>query len=581
MEEYQKYAIRKRGPQSDEYEFILYLDDQLTEFGSEFGGPTSSRQSIIMTTRKLITEQFPTIKVTMVKVMIGGMVVAAMPLTTDRFSGEALAAPMPTSSETPLPTSIYYTVSPGDTLWLLSQRFNSSIDLIRRANHLTTDVLQLQQRLIIPIAIHTVGIGDYLTVLAKKYGTTVEAIKEANKLETDNTTLGQTLIIPRLIGGQNNQPSPTGSPQATSTYTVVSGDSLSLIAKRFNTTVAALKSTNQLPSDFLRVGQVLTLPTETGPEATPQADYLQYTVVTGDSLWGIATKFNVSLNDIRKANNLENDLLQIGQSLLIPKTASNGGKVPDQAAPEKPNSTYTVKSGDSLSVIAKQFQVSVEQLKQENQLSGDIIRVGQVLTIPNGTPAPEPSTPSPVPANQDIVSVQRDLQKLGYDKGKTTTGSYDTTTTQAIKSFQTDYGLAITGVLNEATGTAINHAIVKNDLVRDTVNYTGVPYLWGGETPAGFDCSGFVYFMFKKHGVDMSRNTSAGLYKTGTPISRNNLQPGDLVFFDINSTGTISHVGFYMGNNQFISATSSKGIQAVSMDNSYWSKYYVGAKRIY
>jgi peptidoglycan DL-endopeptidase LytF len=81
MEEYQKYAIRKRGPQSDEYEFILYLDDQLTEFGSEFEGPPSSRQSLITNTRKWITEQYPTIKVTMVKVMIGGIVVAAMPVT--------------------------------------------------------------------------------------------------------------------------------------------------------------------------------------------------------------------------------------------------------------------------------------------------------------------------------------------------------------------------------------------------------------------------------------------------------------------------------------------------------------------
>ncbi|WP_404328213.1 hypothetical protein [Mesobacillus maritimus] len=85
----QKYAIRKRGPQSDEYEFILYLDDQLTEFGSEFGERTSSRQSLIMTTRKVIAERYPTIKVTMVKVMTGGIVVAAMPLTTEKASAQA------------------------------------------------------------------------------------------------------------------------------------------------------------------------------------------------------------------------------------------------------------------------------------------------------------------------------------------------------------------------------------------------------------------------------------------------------------------------------------------------------------
>jgi len=89
MEDGQKYAIRKRGPQSDEYEFILYLDDQLTELGSEFGGRTSSPQSIITTTNKVIAERYPTIKVTMVKVMMGGNVVAAMPLTIEESSAGA------------------------------------------------------------------------------------------------------------------------------------------------------------------------------------------------------------------------------------------------------------------------------------------------------------------------------------------------------------------------------------------------------------------------------------------------------------------------------------------------------------
>jgi peptidoglycan DL-endopeptidase LytF len=86
MEDGQKYAIRKRGPQSDEYEFILYLDDQLTEFGSDFSGRTQTQQSTIMTTRKMIEEQYSTLKVTMVKVMIGGVVVAAMPLTSEKSS---------------------------------------------------------------------------------------------------------------------------------------------------------------------------------------------------------------------------------------------------------------------------------------------------------------------------------------------------------------------------------------------------------------------------------------------------------------------------------------------------------------
>ncbi len=90
MEEYHKYAIRKRGANSDEYEFILYLDDHLTEFGSEFGSKTTSRQALITNTRKIIAERYPAIKVTMVKIIIGGIVVAAMPLASKTAATQIL-----------------------------------------------------------------------------------------------------------------------------------------------------------------------------------------------------------------------------------------------------------------------------------------------------------------------------------------------------------------------------------------------------------------------------------------------------------------------------------------------------------
>src|SRR5690606_31469151 len=89
---------------------------------------------------------------------------------------------------------------------------------------------------------------------------------------------------------------------------------------------------------------------------------------------------------------------------------------------------------------------------------------------------------------------------------------------------------------------------VMNALIKDSYNYIGVPYKWGGTTPAGFDCSGFVSFMFSQHGIDIPRVTSGDYYKMGTTVSKNSLQPGDLVFFAVNSPSTISHVGFYVGN---------------------------------
>ncbi|MEH7440560.1 thiamine pyrophosphate-binding protein [Neobacillus drentensis] len=177
-----------------------------------------------------------------------------------------------------------------------------------------------------------------------------------------------------------------------------------------------------------------------------------------------------------------------------------------------------------------------------------------VLTIPDDIPrfevGKEARVTSSFTAQQEILPLKEDLLRakellneaerpvilagrgthgiretlLGYFAVTTSTESYDAPTTEAIKKFQADYSLPSTGTVNEATKTAIDHAVVKKGLINDTEKYLGVKYVWGGTTPAVFDCSGFIYYMFNQHGVNMSRNTSAGLYTTGTPVDRAHLQ---------------------------------------------------------
>jgi hypothetical protein len=119
-----------------------------------------------------------------------------------------------------------------------------------------------------------------------------------------------------------------------------------------------------------------------------------------------------------------------------------------------------------------------------------------------------------------------------------------------------------------------------DQIVKVAKEYIGVPYKWGGTTPSGFDCSGYMRYVYDQVGISLPR-TAADQYNAGTKVSKSELKPGDLVFFHktYNKKG-ITHAGIYIGNNQFISATSSKGIKVDSLSSSYWGPKYYGATRV-
>lgn len=108
--------------------------------------------------------------------------------------------------------------------------------------------------------------------------------------------------------------------------------------------------------------------------------------------------------------------------------------------------------------------------------------------------------------------------------------------------------------------------------------YLGVNYVYGGTTPSGFDCSGFVQYIFAKNGVSLPR-VSRDQYNEGTSVSLSNLKAGDLVFFSLGKNGNVDHVGVSVGNGQFINASSSKGVTIYTL-GPYWQSAFVGAKRV-
>ncbi|EGQ26990.1 C40 family peptidase [Mammaliicoccus sciuri] len=119
----------------------------------------------------------------------------------------------------------------------------------------------------------------------------------------------------------------------------------------------------------------------------------------------------------------------------------------------------------------------------------------------------------------------------------------------------------------------------STNITKTATSLTGIKYRYGGTTKAGFDCSGYVGYVFNQNGLKVAR-TSSGLYASGKPVKKSNLTSGDLVFFNTSGKG-VSHVGIYVGNGKFAHASTSKGVRVDKLnDPYYWGKRYVGAKRI-
>ncbi|GAA0439184.1 MAG: LysM peptidoglycan-binding domain-containing protein [Bacillota bacterium] len=324
-------------------------------------------------------------------------------------------------------------------------------------------------------------------------------------------------------------------------HKVKSGESLWTIAQKYNTNVAKLKSINKLSGDTIYPNQIIetennntsgSSSSSSKPTNNNSNSSKTYTVKSGDTLSGIAIKYNISLSNLMKWNNLNSTLIYPGNVLAVSKNSSNGssstgsnsGSSSSNNSSNQTGSTkvYIVKSGDTLSRIALQYKVSVANLKKWNNLNSDLIFIGQKLSIGSSSNTNSNGNTNEKPSN----NVQYNVEKV----------------IQTAKSMQ------------------------------------GVKYVWGGSTPSGFDCSGFIHYVYKKGGMSINRLSSDGYFNRSHYVTKP--QVGDLVFFAGTYRPGISHLGIYLGNNTFIHAGSS-GVQISSLNNSYWKKHFDSFKRFY
>lgn len=274
-----------------------------------------------------------------------------------------------------------YIVQSGDTLYGISKQFGISVEDIKLTNNLSSNNIVVGTSLVIPSAattsLYIVKTGDSLYSIAKRYDTTVADLMRINNLKSNLLHVGQQLKIPiNDIGNGNDY----------IIYVVKSGDSLYTISKKYGITVNDLRKYNNLSSDLLSIGQQLKIPNSgSGGNGSVSDDTLIYIVKSGDTLYSIAKKYNMSVDNLKKINNLSNNNLSIGQPIKVLIQEGNAIPIGSSCYGEGYNEpsyvTYVVRSGDSLYVIAKRYGVSVDSIKKLNNLSSNNLSIGQILKI--------------------------------------------------------------------------------------------------------------------------------------------------------------------------------------------------------
>ncbi|HCZ47323.1 LysM peptidoglycan-binding domain-containing protein [Brochothrix thermosphacta] len=508
-----------------------------------------------------------------------------------------------------------YVVKSGDSLWKIAQANHTSVEELKNINKLTSNTIFVNQKLEIPgidyvmdttavvqktsdvstsaqtpVAEEVAPVAEKAAPVAEKAAPVAEetapvaekaapvaeetapAAEEAAPVAEETAPAAEeTAPVAEETAPAAEEAAPVAEEVDTnaSTYEVKAGDSLSKIADLFNTSVNKIAALNELTnSETLSVGQVLAVkgevkaptvsetPKETKPvaeektEATVNTNASTYKVNAGDTLAVIASQFETTTSKLVALNNLSNaNSLTVGQTLKVkgsvpaptvtaPKpTQTVATQTPSTQTVAKPAvsaSTHTVKSGDSLGKIASQYGVSVSYLVNRNNLSNaNDLSVGQVLQLKGAASSsvtPKPTTPKP---------------------------TTPTTTYKPSKpSAPSTSGLSF------------------NTLFSFAQQFSGTPYVWGGTTPSGFDCSGFTQYVYGNSGVSLNR-TAGDQMNQSTKISEGQAKPGDLVFFSYNGGSSIDHVGIYMGNGQMINAQNN-GVKIDNIHGNGWGEFLVG-----
>ncbi|WP_052750346.1 C40 family peptidase [Ligilactobacillus ruminis] len=392
---------------------------------------------------------------------------------------------------------------------------------------------------------HKVVKNDTVWDLSQKYGVSIESIETLNKIDQNSHLIvtGQTLQIPAKNDARQQEDKTT---EATHEVSVKDGDSLWTIAQAENTTVDKLRSLNNLKADenLIYPGQTLKVPGAAQAAAqtqTTSADTQQASAQTQQPAQQTASA------DQTQQAAATNAQTQQEASTAANSEASQQQQV--QVVVSANHTTHTVVSGESLWSIAQAYGVTVDSLRQSNNLGATLV-AGTTLTI--NDPTKNPAQQQTQAARQQKQAAQAEASTQTQQATQSSNNVQQQQTQQQAQPSSSSSQQQSAPAQQQATPTpAASSSISGSAVAAYAQQFIGVPYVSGGKTPSGFDCSGFTHYVYAHFGKEIGGWT-VPQESAGTQISVSQAQVGDLLFWG--ARGNTYHVAIYLGGGQYITA---------------------------
>jgi LysM repeat protein len=519
---------------------------------------------------------------------------------------------------------------------------------------------------------HSIVKGETISSIAEKYNVSAASIYQLNPKSKKTLQLNQVLLIPSSETKKENKVVAVPEKTTEIKHEVLPKETLYGIVKQYKTTNDLLYSANpQLEAEGLKIGQIISIPSRLSKKeisnlsnknsaVVVETESITHQVKPKESLYSIAKQYSVTIKELNDSNpKIGKKGLIVGQLVIIP----SNGKLPVEVAvvedkviqeatnvavnPENKEEeakaketeivqeervvskeigtntlkeieplTHKVKSGESLYVIAKQYSITLKELKDTNpKIVGKGLSIGQMIVIPGDGKLVDESMVV-VKSGIEDSGIAIDDKKLGTDiihevQPKETKYGIAKKYGITVKELEAENPKILQGLLvgsklkiianqvDFVTGTDVSKTIVKNEaveivkatdtselveqLIETASGKIGTRYRSGGTTPAGFDCSGLMINTFGAFDIKLPRS-SIEQADFGTRITAEDAQKGDLIFFKTNGRGRINHVGMVVevneGEIKFIHSATHGGVIVSSTKESYYSRNFAQVNRV-